>query len=93
MNVSTVESTTAFSIPVFFAISFTISAFDTISDIIKVKKWFQSDLVTYNKISEIANKKVGVFTSDSGEISYYLKTGYIFTDKICFFRIFAHKKY
>lgn len=30
--------------------------------------------VRYNKISEINNKKVGIFTNDSGEISYYLKT-------------------
>ncbi len=32
------------------------------------------DNIRYNKVSEITNKKIGVFASDSGEISYYLKT-------------------
>ena len=31
--------------------------------------------VRYDKISEISNQIIGVFTSDSGELSYYLKTG------------------
>ena len=29
----------------------------------------------YDKISEINNQVIGVFTSDAGELSYYLKTG------------------
>ena len=40
-------------------------------DIIKVKKWFQSDLETYNKISEIVSK--AEITNETIAISIYDK--------------------